>query len=210
MSPKPAFQRLAADKQQQLLETVMQLYIDHPYEEVTARMLCKSLGLNPATFYRYFESKDSLLFYLVSILQDRYLAYELDRLNRLGVDENSYFPQFDTDKPEYYTQREDQFLLACNRFPRDVIHSLVFALAGQYQAYYRAVLERERAAGKLRADADIDLIAYMYATTGYNLMVYCQDRDMSQEEYVKRKEYFFYGFFYHGILTPAEERGKKE
>ena len=206
MSPKPAFQRLPAEKQQALRNTVMQLYIDHPYAEVTSRMLCKNLGLNPATFYRYFDSKDSLLFYLVSILHDRYLAYELDRLNRLGVDESSYFPRFDPEKPEYYTEQEDQFLLACNRFPTDVLHSLVFALADQYQAYYREVLERERAAGKLRADADIDLIAYMYATTGYNLMVYCMDRGMSQEEYVKRKEYFYYGFFYHGILAKESDQ----
>ena len=53
---------------------------------------------------------------------------------------------------------------------------------------------------------DIDLIAYMYATTGYNLMTYCMERGMDQEAYVKRKIYFYYDFFYHGILERERKR----
>ena len=203
---KPAFYRLPEEKQKSLLDIAVRLYIEHPYEEVTARLLCKSMEINPATFYRYFDSKDDLLFHLVRALNKKSLAYHMEELERMGVDENSYFPAFSKEKPDYYTEQENAFLLACNRFPKEVIHDITFRLAGSNQAYYREILKREQAAGKLRQDVDIDLIAYMYATTGYNLMTYCMERGMDQEAYVKRKIYFYYDFFYHGILERERKR----
>lgn len=206
MVPKPAFYRLPEEKQKSLLNIAAQLYIERPYEEVTARLLCKSMEINPATFYRYFESKDGLLFHLVETIQSKSLAYHMEELERLGVDENSYFPQFSQEKPAYLTEQEEQFMLACNRFPQEVVHDIMFHLAGSNQTYYREILKREQAAGKLREDVDIDLIAYMYATTGYNLMVYCTEQGMDHEAYVNRKIYFYYDFFYHGILARERKR----
>ncbi|MEQ2444652.1 TetR/AcrR family transcriptional regulator [Pseudoflavonifractor intestinihominis] len=208
MNPKPAFRRLPAEKQQDLLNTAMELYATYPYEQVTARLLCTNMGINPATFYRYFDSKDSLMLYLVDVIQQRYLAYHMDQLERLGDHESSYFPPFSLEQPDYCTDLENRFLIACNKFPMEVIHDIMFRLSSGNETYYRAVLERERAAGRLREDVDIDLIAYMYATTGYNLMAYCMKHGLNQQEYVDRKLYFFYDFFYHGILTG--EGGKEQ
>lgn len=205
MVPKPAFYRLPEEKQKNLLNIATKLYIERPYEEVTARLLCKCMEINPATFYRYFESKEGLLFHLVEMIHSKSLAYHMEELERLGVDENSYFPAFSQEKPDYLTEQEEQFMLACNRFPQEVVHDIMFHLANSNQTYYREILKREQAAGKLREDVDIDLIAYMYATTGYNLMVYCTERGLDQEAYVNRKIYFYYDFFYHGILTPEQE-----
>ena len=204
MSPKSPFQRLPLKKQQELLNTAMKLYAEHPYEKITVRLLCREMGLNSATFYRYFNSKDDLLLYLSQILINREVDYLLVELDCKSVDADSFFPEFSSDKPDYYSQLEHQFLLAVNQMPLTVIHNLIFHLSEANQRYYRAILEREQAAGKLRPGVDIDLIAYMYATTGYNLLIYCMDHGLDQQEYIRRKIYFYYDFFYHGILLPDD------
>ena len=66
MEVKPAFFRLSGERRRTLLDTAMDIYLEYPYEEVSARLLCGRMGLNPATFYRYFGTKDDLLLYPVS------------------------------------------------------------------------------------------------------------------------------------------------
>ena len=193
MEPKAAFLRLNLDRQEALLNTIMQTYLDYPYENVTVRLLCEKLEINPATFYRYFESRDEMLLYLIDRL-DRRQPYLVDT-----------FPAFDASQPAYYSDLEYAFLLKLADFPLPVIHDVFFNLNERQRKQYQEILANEKARGHLREDIDIDLIAYMYATSGYNLVHYCHEHNLSQEEYVKRKVYLYYSFFYHGILNPNVE-----
>ena len=193
MEPKAAFFRLSPDRQEALLSIIMQTYLDYSYENVTVRLLCEKMGINLATFYRYFESRDEMLLYII------------DRLNRRQPYLVDGFPEFNAGHPDYYNDLEFAFILREADFPLSVLHDMLFTLNERMQDQYRQILTNEKARGHLRADIDIDLIAYMYATSGYNLLRYCREHNLNQQEYVKRKVYLFYSFFYYGILAPGIE-----
>lgn len=190
MNPKGAFLRLTSARQEALLEIVMQTYLEQDYDAVTVRLLCKRMGINSATFYRYFDSRDDLL------------LYAIDRLDARVPRPTDSFPPFDAENPDYYSELEYQFLVRSADFPLNVIHDMFFRIGNRNQEQYEGILQNEQNRGHLRSGADISLIAYFYATTGYNLLRYCREHQLSQEEYIKRKIYLYYDFFFHGILNP--------
>ena len=207
--PKPAFFRLSVEKRSHLLKTAMTLYRDYPYEDISARLLCQELQLNSATFYRYFDTRDDLLTYMVVELTKREMKWIFDQMQeRDGKDAEgiTYFPDFQPDHLPCFSDLEYEFALSINRMPDHVQHDLIFATADAVMAYYTDILKKERQEGRLRPEVDIELIAYMYATTGYNLLRYCNERGLSNEEYLKKKVYLYYDFFYRGILNePAQD-----
>jgi AcrR family transcriptional regulator len=46
----------------QVEEIALDLFLEHGVEEVTVHQICAAAGIAPATFYRYFSTKDGVLF----------------------------------------------------------------------------------------------------------------------------------------------------
>lgn len=80
-TPKEAYLRLSEDVRRKIEETAVALYAQHPYNAVTARLICRTLKINSATLYRWFDSKDDLYIYLMKTLLDR----ETFRKTWLGI-----------------------------------------------------------------------------------------------------------------------------
>ena len=70
-TPKEAYLRLSEDVRRKIEETAVALYAQHPYNAVTARLICRTLKINSATLYRWFDSKDDLYIYLMKTLMDK-------------------------------------------------------------------------------------------------------------------------------------------
>ena len=70
-TPKEAYLRLSEDTRRKIEETAVALYAQHPYSAVTARLICRTLKINSATLYRWFDSKDDLYIYLMKTLMDK-------------------------------------------------------------------------------------------------------------------------------------------
>ena len=53
-------------RKRQILEAAVHLFFEVGYEGASLRDLASSVGINKATIYHYFESKEEILFHIVS------------------------------------------------------------------------------------------------------------------------------------------------
>ena len=192
MEVKPAFFRLSRERRRTLLDTAMDIYLEYPYEEVSARLLCGRMGLNPATFYRYFGTKDDLLLYLFS---------QINRRIGENVDESTLLTTFETEPLPYLSEKENAFSALWYQFPDKVVHDLYFETMASAYDLYRKVLSSEIARGNIRPDTNVELVAYLYATVGYNLYRYWRSTASGRDYLAQCKRYLYLSFF-TGIMTP--------
>lgn len=197
MLVKPAFERLSPERKKQLIDTAMDLYFEMPFEEITIRILVDRLGINMNTFYRYFETKDDLFLYIFKGIMEKAMQ-KLDTAKIL--DGFQYMPG------EVLDNREERFP---EKLPDRVLHRVYFELQGEMQKMYKEALLFKQKAGLIRKDADLDLLAYMYVTTEYNLFLYWKEKRPGQAvvdaqgnvdpQWYQMKKYFFFDFFRYGI-----------
>ncbi|XCP85013.1 TetR/AcrR family transcriptional regulator [Roseburia hominis] len=161
MQPKTAFTRLSEERKQELIEKAKDIYLSQPYEKITARMLLSSMGINSATFYRYFNSKDDLFLYIYDLLSkqaDSQTDYDKVYTELLRVS-------------DYLNERDARFLKLIYTVPESVVHRIYFDNKENLELYKKMV-QAEKTAGLLQEDADVDLLAWMNMTGKYNALLY--------------------------------------
>lgn len=204
-TPKEAYLRLGEEKQQEIEEAVIALYANLPYNEVTARLLCRTLKINSATFYRWFDSKDDLYIYLAEKLYNR-CAFPGD----LEWDMDDFLMQ-EVNQENVYTEDERKFLLDWTKLPEPVMIRLVFGGVFSDEALLRYNLTRMQREGKVRADIDVDLTAYIYNTINYNMQHYINERGIDDPNEVGRiQHYVYYELLRLGIKGHYAENKDKE
>ena len=200
--PKKAFFNLPPEIREDILRKSIQLYADTPFERITLQKLLDTLSLHPTTFYRYFEDKDELYFYIHTILEEKLENY-YSRNN----------PEYEFDPFEFHeglgpiTDVEERFVNTFSQLPREVL------LRGYWDVFkadlfkrYRAALRKLRAEGRLCSDIDEDLISYMYATTMFNFSLFCREFNIQDWKVIGNlKKNFYMNFFRRGLLKDPEE-----
>ena len=204
-TPKEAYLRLSEETRQKIEETVVALYANQPYNEVTARLICRTLKINSATLYRWFESKDDLYIYLMEKLYQKG-AFPED----LIWDLDDFLVQ-EISQDDAYTENEKQFLLGWTQLPEPVMIKLVFGGVFSEEKLIRNNLVRMQRSGAVRADIDVDLTAYIYNTINYNIQRYINERGIEDPEEVGRiQHYVYYELLRLGIKGHYDENKGKE
>ncbi len=195
---KAAFLRLSEKKRNMILEKGKDVYIRYDYDEITIRFLTEKIGMDMATFYRYFENKDDLLIY----------AYR-DLISRTRYVECPPVCRFIN---EYEDETDQRFMDACRRMTGKVIRDrLMDAERDVVYPIIRQQLRAERYKGTIRDDVDVDLIAYLYSSIGPPLFDFFEKHQITDRQLQdKMKEYVFYTFFPHGIARGTAREIAKE
>ncbi len=196
---KKNYDSLPDEKKKEIILKAKTLFIEHTYEEVTTNMILEYLGLSQATFYRYFHDKEDLFLVMLEDLVD-YSDLSEDFIYRPVENESSL---------------DHRLLYTIRNAPESTLRKLYF---GKYKDQTKAVFLKEllklKYEGILREDVDVDLIAYMYGTTMYNLQMYFQETGLNTLEDVglcsKIINNFYHTFFRYGLLKPEEEIKKDE
>lgn len=185
-TPKEAYLRLSEDVRRKIEETAVALYAQHPYNAVTARLICRTLKINSATLYRWFDSKDDLYIYLMKTLMDKETFPE-----NLVWDMDDFIVQkIRTD--ECYTDNERKFLVSWQHIPENVLAKLVFEGVFFDDALIRYNLLRMQQAGEVRPDLNIDFTVYIYSTLSYNIQRFINERGIDDPEEVRNIQHFAY------------------
>ena len=161
MQPKAAFMRLSEERKQELIEKAKDLYLSHPYEKITARMLLSAMEINSATFYRYFNSKDDLFIYIYKLVSKK-------------ADSQTDYDKVYTETRRLSSildERDAKFAKLLYTVPEAIIHRIFFD-DEENLSLYKKVVQTEKEAGLIPEDADIDLLAWMNMTGRYNAILY--------------------------------------
>jgi AcrR family transcriptional regulator len=153
---------------------------------VTARLICRTLKINSATLYRWFDSKDDLYIYLMKTLLDKETFPE-----NLVWDMDDFIVQ-KIRTGECYTDNERKFLVSWQHIPENVLAKMVFEGVLFDDAPIRYNLLRMQQAGEVRPDLNIDLTVYIYSTLSYNIQRFINERGIEDPEEVKNIQHFVY------------------
>lgn len=193
-APKKAYLNLQDEVRQQIESKAIALYGRLPYQEVTARVLCDELEINPATLYRWFDSKDDLYIYLMMAVMDK-IAIPAD--TEWSMDD---FLNQDSYSDNRLTDEEMLFLKSWIHAPENVMWELTLRTSFPEQDIVRCNLERMQKSGEIRADIDVELTTYIYNTIVYNIQSYIASKGIvDEEEVVRIKRYVYYNLLRLGI-----------
>lgn len=197
--PKKNYEALPDEKKEGIILKAKNLFIENTYEEVTTNLILEYLDLSQATFYRYFQDKEDLF---LTMLEDL-------------VDYSDLSDDFIYHPVENESGLDHRLLYTLRNAPESTLRKLYF---GKYKDQTKAVFLKEllklKYDGVLREDIDVDLIAYMYGTTMYNLQMYFQETGLNTLEDVelcsKIINNFYHTFFRYGLLKADEDTEKDE
>lgn len=200
VTPKGAYLRLREDVRRDIEEKVMALYAHLPYEEVTARLICDTLGINLTTLYRWFDTKNDFYLYLMETMTAK-TTVPAD-----SVWDMDDFLQYAADDEMKLNDEETLFSFSWIHAPRDVMASLVFDGYDPDDELVRNNLTRMQREGRIRADVDIELTSFIYNTIAYNIQQYIDAHGIdSPEEVVRIKHYIYYKLLRNGIKGHSDE-----
>lgn len=174
MEPKKAFKRLSDEKKQEFIDKAIDLFLSVPYEDITMRMLNETIGINPATFYRYFDSKDALYLYIYHVITQKtpknegYILWETPLSNM-----DSYTP--------YISERDRAFLSLVYKIPDHVFQMILDLYKDQELSEIREYLTLDKSKGKLREDVDIDFLVWLLFTVRNQLYLYVRQNKSVDE-----------------------------
>ncbi len=86
--PKQTFFNLPDDKRQRIMDVVIDEFADNDYGNVSISRIVERAGIAKGSFYQYFEDKEDLSGYLVSlIVEKKAAAFSLDHPDpeRVGI-----------------------------------------------------------------------------------------------------------------------------
>lgn len=196
--PKNNFELLADEKKEALLTAAIELFSDKRYDDVGLEDITAGLNLSSASFYRYFKDKEDLLLTALNF-QNSY--------DELSEDFIRNPRDIESERP----LREQKLVYHLRNLPEETLRRLYF---GRYKDMTKSVFHKEllklKYEGALREDIDPDLIAYMYATTMYNLQLYFREMGLNGLEDVelcsKMIKTFYHSFFRHGLIKTEEKK----
>lgn len=190
--PKRTFLDLAKEKREEILDRALDVLLEHP-QDISTVDLIHAMEMPTGTFYRYFDDKDDLIMAVLlnaKIALDSSHSFVQRPLNAEVIDDRA--------------EKQNRLFLSMSD---DVLQKYYF---GENKNHlidpYRNELKRLNYAGLLREDVDIDMIAYMYATTLFNFEMYCREFGYGDDPDLKwkMKKYFYYSFFKYGIMKTDE------
>lgn len=190
---KKAFTKLPEERKQEIMNLASALYVEYPFEEVTIRRITESLGINVATFYRYFDEKEDLAIYIYRNIYSRFVQEDVNIF---------------TDKipMEKLNEAERSFIIAAKNWPEYMHRRMIFEVSCEFALpLVKASLQKERMRGHLRRNVPDDFAAYMYVTAEYNLYCYCRQREITDSDLIQElSDYMDRCLFMEGIFLPEK------
>lgn len=189
-------------RKQQILEAAVRLFFEIGYEGASLRDLAARVGINKATIYHYFQSKEEILFHIVSEVGQELAAGvreaaqgEGDARARLEA-----MIRFQIGYMENHVE-EIKVLVEEKKSLRDDLHEASRANEAEILRHYKEVLGRCRDEGRIRP---VNLTTAAFGILGQINWLYhwyrpegpLAIRDLADQ---------VVGLLFHGLLPAGEE-----
>ena len=193
-----------AQREEQILETAMQLFAEHGYSDTDTQLLADKLQVGKGTIYRYFPSKRELFLAAadrVMRLMRQSVDERIEGINepfeRIGVAIRAFLGFF-AEHPEYVElliQERAQF--KDRKKPTYFVHREVNIKP--WQAMYRSLIE----AGRIR-NMPVERITDVLGKLLYGTMF--TNYFLGEQPCVETQAHDILDIVFHGILSDAERK----
>ncbi len=177
---KDAFERVAEEKQERILEAAVQAFAANGFSGANINTIADKAGISIGAMYKYFSSKDDL--YLTVI--DRAYAILADVLNRIDGEGGTIFDQLESmvRAAQTYSKRYPELNQIYLDMTSQGLSHLSRKLSGKMETIssrmYRKMLEAAKEEGDIDPDIDIPVT------------VFCIDNLILMLQYSYTSDYF--------------------
>ena len=193
-----------AQREEQILETAMQLFAEHGYNDTDTQLLAEKLQIGKGTIYRYFPSKRALFLAAADRVM-RLMRQSIDAriqgieepFERLGVGIRAFLSFF-AEHPEYVElliQERAQF--KDRKKPTYFVHRETNIK--RWQELYRSLME----AGRIR-NMPVERITDVIGNLLYGTMF--TNYFLGERPCVEKQAHDILDIVFHGILSDAERK----
>ena len=149
--------------------TGLQLIYDHGYEGFGLRQLAQSVGVQPASLYNYFASKQDLLFGLISDHMQDLIAQAKATLEQCAANPLARLKAFTAHHLDYHIEKKQEVYVA--NFELRALtpenHAVIVRLRRQYEALLISVLDDGKRMGVIgTAETHVAAYALLAMLTG--------------------------------------------
>lgn len=200
--PKKTFFNLDNNKKDNIKKATYRLFTSNPYENVNIRDIVKEADIPIGSFYRYFDDKDDLYLYFISLIEEKISLYENEYFGSSIIMKN---------KPISLniicTKEEIQFNQTWYKAPIEVMVKFYF---GEYSdkvfnnVYHE--LNQWKMDGHIKDHINVDFAYHMFITYMFNLLTYFRKNNMNNHnENVIFKKNFCKEWFLNVILKNPDD-----
>lgn len=163
------FNNLTQERQKQIISVCLEEFAVHEYQTASLSTIVSNLKLAKGSFYRYFENKNTLYYFLFDyclecrIKNDRFFLVE-QATDFFEILEQHFFAKLNFDK-DYPLESAFLFNVLQERNSEE-LGDIQFKTKSKYLALIKELVSEQVKKKKIRSDIDRDLIAFLIYQSG--------------------------------------------
>ena len=188
--PKPTFFNLPEDKRRRFTDAALDEFALHDYRSASVSRIVSTLGIAKGSVYQYFEDKQELYLYLVTLAaQTKFECIDAAVRGEASVRGNVSAPSSEPGFFERYERtvyhgarfdfthpRHGTLLYNATYEPSGEMLAVSARLREQSARYLRSLVEAGLATGDLRADLDVEFAVFALYQLTISLRDYLSER----------------------------------
>ena len=183
--PKQTFLNLPDEKRDVIINAAVDEFVEHGLENASTNRIVASSGISKGSFYQYFEDKQDVFMYLISLLEQEKMAFLSDkRPPNMKMDTFEYFRwmiktgmEFNSVHPRM-TQAISRVLLGDGMY-----YGKNFAEYRQKTLQgLRMMIEQAIERGEVDPSVDVDLAVMIMETWSNAISTYILNEGMKQKD----------------------------
>ena len=209
--PKQTFFNLPEEKRERILKEAVMEFKNNNYDVASVNRIVEKSGISKGSFYQYFNDKEDLYIYIMTIIGDKKIEYltptlmnfnelnfyeALREMYRVGI-------QFALENPDY--------LEIGTRMMRDtsgIMLKIRDTFSPKGDEVFIALLKKGQKMGDIRLDLDLNLVAKLLISMQMSVVDYYFEKHQDEGYSMKIMEELdkFFDLLKYGI---SQEEGKK-
>ncbi len=186
--PKQTFLNLPEEKRKIIIDAAIEEFAEHGLENASTNRIVASSGISKGSFYQYFEDKQDVFMYLLTMLEREKMEYFKGKHPpSANMDTFQYFRwmiktgmEFNTSHP-LLTQAISRVM-----FSEGMYYGRNFASVRERTARgLRAMIEQAIARGEVDPSVDVDLAVMIMETWTNAISAYVINEGMKQKDIMK-------------------------
>ena len=185
--PKQTFLNLPEEKRNHIVNIAIDEFMEYGLENASTNRIVEKSGISKGSFYQYFDDKQDVFMYLVSMLEDEKMEYFKDKKPpSMNMDAFEYYRwmvktgmAFNSTNPKL-AQAISRVLLGERLF-----YSKYFADAREKtKAFFENMIESAIERGEIDPSIDVELAVMVMETWQNTITTYILDEGMKQEDFM--------------------------
>jgi AcrR family transcriptional regulator len=177
--PKETFNNLPEDKKNSIIQVAIDEFFEYGYELASISRIVKLAGIAKGSFYQYFEGKEDLFKYIITIASEKKLKYlndiiaDSDNINFFELLKGIFMGSLNFQKENLKLASViDRFLKSANY---DIKEMIMGNSVKNSNLFLEKLLRNDIARKEMRPDLNISFTAHMITGIAVSLSDYMRD-----------------------------------